>query len=246
MKFPCDMIRDLLPLYADDACSAESRRIVDEHLQECPDCAKLLTRMQDKGIEENLASEKTEVIEYGARKFRNRSAAVGSTLSGLFMIPILVCLVINITSGAGLGWFFIVLAALAVAASLILVPIMAPQDKLFWTFCAFCVSLTLLLGVTSLASGGNWFWIASSASLFGLGLIFLPFAIRAKPLQKWIGGSSKPLLVVAADLVLFLNMMTAISVSRRLHGNGLLLAVGCLAGVGLAMLEIKRKKADKQ
>ena len=35
MKTECDVIRDLLPLYADDACSEGSRRMVEEHLTEC-------------------------------------------------------------------------------------------------------------------------------------------------------------------------------------------------------------------
>ena len=41
----CDMIRDLLPLYADDVCSDESRRIVVEHLAECPGCKAELGKM---------------------------------------------------------------------------------------------------------------------------------------------------------------------------------------------------------
>ena len=246
MKTHCDIIRDLLPLYADDACSDESRRLVDEHLQECPDCVSVLEKLKDSEIEEGLKTEKTAVIEYGAKKFRKRSATVGSTVSGLFMIPILACLVINLATGANMGWFFIVLASLAVAASVILVPILVPEDKLFWTFCAFCVSVTILLGVTCIATRGSWFWIASSATLFGLGLVFLPFVIRAKPLQKWVGGTNKALLVIAADMVLFLNMMTAISVTRSLRGNGLLLAIGCVAGIALAALEVYRKRGNKE
>jgi len=38
MKTNCDIVQDLLPLYCDGACSAESRRLVDEHLRECPAC----------------------------------------------------------------------------------------------------------------------------------------------------------------------------------------------------------------
>ncbi len=244
MKVHCDVIRDLLPLYADEACSEESRRMVDDHLQECPDCEQMLSRLKSNEIEDNLKREKNDVIQYGARAFKKRSAAVGSTVSGVFMIPILVCLIINITTGAGMGWFFIVLAGLAVAASLVLVPILVPEDKLFWTFCAFCASLMLLLGITCLISRGNWFWVASSATLFGLGLIFLPFVVRARPVQKWIGESRKALIVIAADLVLFLNMMTAINVHRHLTGNGVMLAIGCVAGVGLAVLEVKRKRGE--
>lgn len=80
--------------------------------------------------------------------------------------------------------------------------------------------------------------------MFGLGVVFLPFAIRAKPVQKWIGNSNKALVVIAADLVLFLHMMTAINVTKNLTKNGVLLGIGILAGVGLAALEISRKKGN--
>ena len=45
MKTDCNIIRDLLPLYADDVCSKESRALVDEHLQECPDCLEELVNL---------------------------------------------------------------------------------------------------------------------------------------------------------------------------------------------------------
>lgn len=41
MKVSCEIIEDLLPLYADDVCSSESRRAVQKHLQECPKCRKI-------------------------------------------------------------------------------------------------------------------------------------------------------------------------------------------------------------
>lgn len=240
MKVPCDVIRDLLPLYADEACSEESGKLVEEHLQECPDCSDMLGRLRKNEIEDGLKSEKQDVIQYGERRFRRRSATVGSTISGLFMIPILVCLIINITAGSAMGWFFIMLAAMCVAASVIIVPIMVPENKLFWTFCAFTASLIGLLGVTCLVSRGNWFWIASGAVLFGLGVIFLPFLVKAKPLRERLEGIRKAPLVLAADLALFLNMMSAISLHNRFSGGGVFLAVGCLAGVALVVLNMMK------
>ena len=95
---------------------------------------------------------------------------------------------------------------MAVAASLIVVPIMAPKgDKAFWTFCAFTASLMILLFVTSLVSGRNWFWLVSSAVLFGLSVCFLPFVIRARQVQKWVGKCNKLLLVLGVDAALFLK-----------------------------------------
>lgn len=38
MKYSCGLIRDLLPLYHDNVCSADSLAAVEEHLQECEEC----------------------------------------------------------------------------------------------------------------------------------------------------------------------------------------------------------------
>ena len=245
MKNSCDVIRDLLPLYADEACSNDSRKIVEEHLAECPECSTMLRRLQSNEIENGLQQEKQDVIEYGVRQFQKRSATVGSTVSGLFMIPILVCLIINLTSGSAMGWFLIVLSALAVAASLIIVPIMVPKDKLFWTFCAFTASVIILLAITCLVSRGDWFWIASSAVLFGLAVIFLPFVVRARPMRKWIGKTNKVLVVLAADAVLFLNMMNVIRLHSQSGQNRFLLLVGVAAGIALVVLSMMKNKGEK-
>ena len=245
MKTDCSIVRDLLPLYADDVCSDASRQIVDEHLKECAECASELKRLRASEIENGLQNERNEVIRYQAKRFRNRSAAVGSVIAGIFAIPILVCLIVNLASGAALDWFLIVLSALAVAASLIIVPLMATEDKLFWTFCAFCVSLLILLQVCCDYSGGDWFFTAASASLFGLSVIFLPFVIRAKPVKKWIGGCNKALLVVAVDVILFANMMNMISLRTKSLVSTLMMALLCLAGIALIVKLIKEKRGEQ-
>ena len=38
MKYPCDLIKDLLPLYHDGVCSADSAAAVEAHLKECASC----------------------------------------------------------------------------------------------------------------------------------------------------------------------------------------------------------------
>lgn len=45
MKTPCNVIRDLLPLYQDGVCSPESRQLVAEHLEECEPCRTEWERM---------------------------------------------------------------------------------------------------------------------------------------------------------------------------------------------------------
>lgn len=48
MKISCDIIRDLLPLYAEDMVSNASRDMVDEHLCECDECTKELGKLKKK------------------------------------------------------------------------------------------------------------------------------------------------------------------------------------------------------
>lgn len=43
---PCELIRDLLPLYVDDCCSTASRRAVEDHLAHCSTCRKELESLQ--------------------------------------------------------------------------------------------------------------------------------------------------------------------------------------------------------
>lgn len=52
MKYPCNTIRDLLPLYIDKVCSSESREIVETHLQSCAECKAYYQTMME--TEENM------------------------------------------------------------------------------------------------------------------------------------------------------------------------------------------------
>ncbi len=48
MKYPCNVIRDLLPLYLDEVCSIESRKMIEEHLKECLDCKAYMDAMSEE------------------------------------------------------------------------------------------------------------------------------------------------------------------------------------------------------
>ncbi len=245
MNTECSIIRDLLPLYADDVCSGASRELIEKHLPECPECSAELERLRSTEIENDLRSERAEVIEYQAKRFKRRSAAVGSVIAGIFMIPVLICLVVNLASAGTLNWFFIVLGGLTVAASLTVVPLMAEEDKLFWTFCAFCISLVFLLAVSALTTGGDWFFTAASASLFGLAVLFLPFAVKARPVRKLTGSFSRPLIVLSVDMILFANMMNMITLGTKSVWVTILMALGCAAGIALLVYAIKMKRGEE-
>ena len=242
MSKECEIIRDLLPLYADNVVSDASREIIEEHLPDCPECRDYLKKIRDNELESNLKEEKNAVIEYGAKRFKRRSTIVGSTVSGLLMVPILIFLIINIVSELTMNWFFVALASMCVAASLIVVPIIVPEDRFFWTFCAFCASLVLLLAVICLYTHGDWFWIASSATLFGLSVVFLPFLLKTRPARKLIGNGNRALISLGVDAVLFVNMMYTISHRNRIGG----MIVGILACAGIIAFEAFRNKGSEK
>lgn len=78
MKLNCNIVDDLLPLYVEDMCSAESNAVVEEHLRECPACREKLARMKKSDIFPMV--EKTEgqplIAEY-ARKVKRHRARIG-------------------------------------------------------------------------------------------------------------------------------------------------------------------------
>ena len=209
MKFECEMISDLLPLYKDEICSEASKKIVEEHLAECPACKKLFDDMSDVTIDEEIVKEKNEVINSQAKFFKRKSALAGSIIALIFAIPILVCLIVNLATGAGLTWFFIVLAGILVAASLIVVPLMVPDNKMLITMGSFTASVMLLLGIICIYTHGNWFPVAASSTLFGLTLFFAPFIVFRRPVKDHLK-NSKGLAIMSAYTATFVLMMLLI------------------------------------
>ncbi|MBR5381541.1 MAG: zf-HC2 domain-containing protein, partial [Oscillospiraceae bacterium] len=222
---------DLLPLYQDGVCSGESRRAVEEHLAGCADCPGMLARLQSCEIEEMIGEEKEGVLRRQTRFFKRRSALFGSIVAGIFMIPILVCLIVDLASGSGLTWFFVVLASLLVASSLIIVPLMARENKFLWTVATFVPSLLILLGVCCLYTRGRWFLVAATASLFGLAVVLLPIVVHREPVAARLK-NHKGVAVMAADTVLYALMMVCIGLFVRdpyYPGVAFVLSVPCVA-----------------
>lgn len=211
MKLHCNVIKDLLPLYADQICSEESRGLVEEHLTDCKDCSALLRQMKSAEVENSLETETVDVLHRQAKFFKRKSAVIGAAIAGIFMIPVLVCLIVNLATGAALDWFFIVLAALLVAASLSIVPLMMPDHKLLWTMGTFTASVFRLFGVICIYTRRTWFFLVSAIVLFGISVCFLPFAVYAQPLKSLLG-KYKGLTVMAVDTFLYILMMFVIGV----------------------------------
>lgn len=211
MKISCDIIQDLLPLYADKVCSTASKELVETHLGECRECQRKLSALQNTECEERLQLEQREILGHQASRFKRKAFLAGSCIAGILLIPVIVCLIVNLATGHSLDWFFIVLTALLVAASLIVVPLMVERKRFLATLGSFTVSLLALLLSCCLYSGGHWFWITAFSVLFGLSVVFTPFALLELKEHPVVHGR-KGLLTMLLDTVLFFLMMISIGI----------------------------------
>ena len=207
-KYQCGIIRDLIPLYRDGVCGEESRKIVEEHLRGCADCREISECLNDTTIEQTLSRESESVLSKHEQKERRKAVSAGMIVSGILMIPVIVCLICNLAVGHSLDWFFIVLTALLTTASVIVVPLMTRERRLAKTVGCFTASLLLLLLTTCLYSRGDWFFVTAGPVIFGISVIFLPFIINQLPLPPALK-SRKALTVVLWDVLwLLLTLLT--------------------------------------
>ena len=58
MKYPCEIINDLLPLYIDDLCNEKSKEVIKEHLSSCESCKRNYEKM--KGVDDIMKNNNSE------------------------------------------------------------------------------------------------------------------------------------------------------------------------------------------
>ena len=92
-KMNCEVIRDLLPLYVDDAASQKTRELIQEHLNTCPDCREDLRLMRSQvslPIDEDTQQVLDKIRTHREQQTRKKRTAIISTLSAVIFI-ILYC-----------------------------------------------------------------------------------------------------------------------------------------------------------
>ena len=128
MQYECEMVADLLPLYKDEVCSPASRRAVEEHLAECPKCRDILEKLNDVSIDDEIIRTRDEVIESQSRFFKRKSALMGSIIAAVFAVPVLICLIVNLMNGNGLGWFFTAASSVLFGLTICFAPFIVSRE----------------------------------------------------------------------------------------------------------------------
>lgn len=200
IKYNCEIVQDLIPLYQDDVCSPSSRELVEQHLKECDVCKNMAAKLMNYDIDDKLVYEKNQVLRTHEKKERNKAFTIGIVTAAILLVPVIVCLICNLAIGHTLDWFFIVLTSLCVVASLIVVPLVAEERRGAWTIGSFTVSLLMLLLTTCIYTRGDWFLVAASACVLGLSVFFAPYVVSQLPLPAVLS-DKKGLLVMLWDTV---------------------------------------------
>ncbi len=82
MKYPCEMIQDLLPLYLDGVCSEESKIAIEKHLSECSACKEFYAAMRE--------ADGMEIDAHNADRERQKVASFQAVKKKLFRKQILI------------------------------------------------------------------------------------------------------------------------------------------------------------
>ena len=69
MSKDCKIVEDLLPLYHDGVCSAESREMVEQHLAQCERCREVLAQIDTELLSPGTGSADIQSLKSIARKF---------------------------------------------------------------------------------------------------------------------------------------------------------------------------------
>ena len=105
-KMTCEIVRDLLPLYVDGACTESSRVLVQEHIQECERCSNMLEAMRAplymKAEVRQTAEQKIEPVKKAVHRLKRRSLIAG-VLAILVLFPMLF-LGVNQYRGEGISF----------------------------------------------------------------------------------------------------------------------------------------------
>lgn len=104
MKRECSLIRDLLPLYVERMVSEESKKIIEEHLAQCPSCKKVYEEMTERElgrhpeIGENDESEAVESFRRFVKK-EKRKGRVKIAVSAMLSFGLAIFLAFAIPAG---------------------------------------------------------------------------------------------------------------------------------------------------
>lgn len=89
-KFDCDVIRDLLPLYADNVCSEKTTECVEEHLKYCSECSEELRKIKECPIVPEVDEDLQKAVKNAGKRIKKgKKKTVIETIALVLILVIL-------------------------------------------------------------------------------------------------------------------------------------------------------------
>lgn len=222
-KLECDVIRDLIPSYVEEICSETSKRYVDEHLEECSDCDRLMRQLRDT----DFSTTKLEQRQFDGYKKAKRQISQQS-ISGVLLA---VSLVFSAIAGSWLLVYgggarsdkgYYMLLGISVACTIYYMTVRkptAPMKKTDW-------GMTIL----SVLATGYLTWLVHY-SLTEFMVYRIPFGMQAGQFGSFVRHQFNA--VAVFQLVMYLFLLWRL-VKKQINNGGTLCL--CLTGICLMYL----------
>ncbi len=89
-RFDCEIIKDLLPLYADNVCSEKSVKIVEEHLAECSECSEELRKIKECPIVPEVDEDLEKAVKNAGKRIKKgKKKTIIETIALVLILVIL-------------------------------------------------------------------------------------------------------------------------------------------------------------
>ena len=90
-NIPCEVIKDLLPLYKDNCCSKETNKFIEHHLETCNECKEELKKYQDDFIFQNSNITEGQPMETISKKWKKDKKI--SFIKGIFFTSLIATII---------------------------------------------------------------------------------------------------------------------------------------------------------
>lgn len=237
----CEIVQDLLPLYYDDVCSPSSKKLVQNHLANCESCRNLYEELKNDSVDRIMEKETHGVLERHARKERTAAFKAGLIISILLVIPIMITLLVSLSSGGGLGVFSVVAASMLLIAALTVVPLMSRQKRTARSILAGIIALLLIIFFVDRMNGGGNFILIAVPTVFGLSVPLFPFIIRGLDLPLILSDKKALITMIWDTAWLFLTIFVICNHYGDVEGlrSGNIISVILMTGIWIIFLTIR-------
>lgn len=213
-KLPCDVVQDLLPLYVDGVCSADSRQLVEAHLAECDDCRRVLADLQESETEVAFHADAKAVIR-AHNKHQSKTALALGVLISVFLTGVMgVMLYVTLKGWSDWQTTITVGASLLFLAGLTAVPLLASSKRLTKAIVFSTLALVLVIlceeAFFGEESGLETLQIIT-ATIFAISLFAFPVVVRQAHLPEPLC-HHKLVITMLWDSIWFVLMMLFLAI----------------------------------